>query len=103
MDTTTGGTIAKFGIGGSINGYGVLVLGDTVIVERDGTEIARETVDGLGRFATTAKDLRLGWGRFPDEMQVIYLYDKADDGYGYAVNLDWPDGSEWGYSPFIAA
>jgi hypothetical protein len=20
--------------------------------------------------------------------------------FGYEVNLDWPDGSEWGYAPF---
>jgi hypothetical protein len=33
-------------------------------------------------------------------MQVIYVYDKADDSFGYALNLDWADGSEWGYAPF---
>jgi hypothetical protein len=57
-------------------------------------------VRGLGRFATAARDLRLGWGRFPDDAEVIYLYDRADACFGYAVNLDWPDGSEWGYAPF---
>jgi hypothetical protein len=33
---------------------------------------------------------------------VIYLYDNGDACFGYAVNLDWPDGSEWGYAPFAA-
>ena len=37
---------------------------------------------------------------FPDDVEVIYLYDRVDDCFGYAVNLDWPDGSEWGYAPF---
>jgi hypothetical protein len=60
-------------------------------------------VEGLSRFATAARDLRLGWGRFADGAEVIYLYDRADDCFGYAVNLDWPDGSEWGYAPFAGA
>jgi len=94
-------TLEKIGIAGTVNGYGVLVVGDTVVVSRDGEEIARRTVDGLGRFATAAKDLRLGWGRFPDGAEVIYLYDRADDLFGYAINLDWPDGSEWGYAPVM--
>jgi hypothetical protein len=101
MSTTTA-TMTKVGIGGSVHGYGVLILGDLVVVERDGTEVTRRTVDGLSRFVAAARDLKLGWGQFPDEMQVIYLYDQADGGFGYAVNLDWPDGSEWGYSPFAA-
>lgn len=100
MGTKGNGTVARVGVGGTINGYGVLVLGDTVVIERDGEEIARTTVEGLGRFATTARDLRLGWGVFPDDEEVIYLYDKGDGCFGYAVNLDWPDGSEWGYAPF---
>jgi hypothetical protein len=81
----------------------VLVLGDVVVVERDGEEVARHTVDGLCRFATTARDLRLGWGRFPDDAEVIFLYDKGDECFGYAVNLacDWS--SEWGYAPFTDA
>jgi hypothetical protein len=32
-----------------------------------------------------------------DGMRIIYLYDKADEyGFGYALNMDWPMGSEWG-------
>ena len=31
---------------------------------------------------------------------MIYLYDAGDGCFGYALNLDWPDGSEWGYAPF---
>jgi hypothetical protein len=94
-------SMSKIGIAGTVNGFGVLVLGDLVIVNRDGAEISRRTVDGIGTFATTARDLRLGWGAFPDDMQAIYLYDRGDDAFGYALNLDWPDGSEWGYAPFV--
>ncbi len=43
---------------------------------------------------------RLGWGRFPDGAEVLYLYDRDDGGFGYAVNLTMPDCSEWGYAPF---
>jgi hypothetical protein len=77
-----------------------LVLGDLVVIERDGAKVARATVEGQGRFATSARDLRLGWGRFPDDAEVIFIYDKNDDCFGYALNLEWPDGSEWGYAPF---
>ncbi len=63
----------------------MLILGDLVVIERDGEEVARRTVEGRGRF--------------PDGAEVVYLYDKGDDCFGYAVNLDWPDGSEWGYPP----
>jgi hypothetical protein len=40
---------------------------------------------------------RVGWGRFPDGDEIIYLYDAN---FGYALNLtcDWC--SEWGYAPF---
>jgi hypothetical protein len=43
---------------------------------------------------------RLGWGRFPDGAEVLYLYGRDDGGFGYAVNLTAPECSEWGYAPF---
>jgi hypothetical protein len=56
-------------------------------------------VEGLGQFAAEARNLKLGWGRFPDGAEVVYLYDADDGGYGYAINLacDWC--SEWGHAP----
>ncbi len=57
-------------------------------------------MEGLGAFVERAKDLRTGWGQFPDGMEVIYLYDRGDDNFGYAVNLQREDFSEWGYAPF---
>ena len=44
---------------------------------------------------------RLGWGRFPDGAEVLYLYDRDDGGVGFAVNLTAPGCSEWGYAPFF--
>jgi hypothetical protein len=100
MGTKNAGKLQQIGIGGIVNGYGILILGDDLLVERDGVEVARSRVEGLGRFATAERDLTLGWGQFPDGAEVIFLYDKGDDNFGYAVNLacDWC--SEWGYAPF---
>jgi hypothetical protein len=100
MSTTNTGTMGRIGVGGTVNGYGVLVLGDIVVVERAGEEIARSRVEGLGRFVAAGRDLKLGWGQFPDDAEVIFLYDKGDACFGSALNLDWPDGSEWGFAPF---
>ena len=96
------GTMAQIGVGGTINGYGVLVLGDVVTIERDGAQVARRRVEGLGRFVSAARDLKLGWGAFPDGAEVIYVHDAEDGGFGFALNVSWPDGSEWGYAPFAA-
>ena len=90
------------GVGGTINGYGALVLGDRVHVERDGEPVARRTVEGLGGFVRKARDLKLGWGRFPDGAEVLSLSDQDDGGFGYAVNPTSPACSEWGYAPFAA-
>src|SRR5688572_7683307 len=100
MSTTGNGTMDKVGVGGTIHAVAVLVLGDVVTIERDEVEVARRTVEGLGRFVAAARELKLGWGQFPDGAEVVYLYDAGDGGFGYALNLDWPDGSEWGYAPF---
>ena len=92
----------KIGTAGHVAGYDVLVLADAVIVT---------DADGARRFAvpdygTRIGELgerpgfRLGWGRFPDGAEVLYLYDRDDAGFGYAVNLTMPDCSEWGYAPF---
>ena len=94
MNATGNGTAGRIGVGGTINGYGVLVLGDIIVVERDGTEVARRAVEGLGRFVGAARELKLGWGEFPDGAEVVYLYDAGDGGFGYALNLGWPAGSE---------
>ena len=90
----------RFATGSSVGGYDVFLAGDTVTVLDDEGIVTRQTVAGLGAFIDHAKALRTGWGRFPDGMEVLYVYDKADDNFGYAVNLQDEHGSEWGYAPF---
>ena len=51
-------------------------------------------------FPVSAPRARVGWGRFPDGDEVIYIFDADDHNVGYAVNLHDPTGSEWGYAPF---
>ena len=95
-------TIDKFrlGISGQVGEYGVVTLEDTLYVLRGDAEVARRSVPGLGAFVMQATDLKLGWGQFPDGMEVIYLYDRDDDNFGYAANLQAEHCSEWGYAPF---
>ena len=85
---------------GHLGGYEVFLQGDTVTVLDDDGIVTRQTVAGLGAFVARAKQLRTGWGQFPDGMEVIYVYDRGDDNFGYAVNLQDEQCSEWGYAPF---
>ena len=89
---------------GIVNGYTVYLDGQEVEVYKDWELITMQAVrlgvDELVRFVDTATDLRIGWGKLPDGDEVIYLYDAADDYFGYAINLNDIQGSEWGYAPF---
>ncbi len=73
-----------------------------IVLEKGGEELRMaHTVQGIARFVQNAKELHFAWGRFQDDGdEVIYLYDKQDGNFGYAVNLDDPQCSEWGYAPF---
>lgn len=91
------------GLSGHVGRYDVFTQGDQVTIIEDTKHDPRRVerqIDGLGEFIEDAEALRLGWGEFPDGMEVVYLYDKADRNYGYAVNLDSSMMSEWGYAPF---
>ncbi len=92
--------VQKIGSVGYVKDYTVVMLGDTVAVLRGEEEVAREEVTGLGRFIANAGALRVGWAELPD-FEVVYLYDRADDAFGYAVNLADSGLSEWGYAPFV--
>ena len=92
--------LEHIGTASHIGGYDVFLAGDTVTVLDDDGVVTRQTVVGLGAFVDRAKQLRTGWGEFPDGMEVIYLYDRGDDNFGYAVNLQDERCSEWGYAPF---
>ena len=43
---------------------------------------------------------RLGLVRMPGDEEILYRYDRDDNGFGYAFNVDFPPSSEWGYAPF---
>ena len=92
-------TMEHIGVGGHIAGFDVLIHGDTVVVSTGKSIVSRRTVERLGNFILLAVDFKLGWARTED-FNIIYLYDKGDDNFGYAVNLEAPDCSEWGYAPF---
>lgn len=85
-------------ISGRIGGFTVRVVGSEITVEAGGRQLTQERVPGLQEFLTRAKDLRLGLGQTED-FNIIYLYDAKDDNFGYAVNVEDPDLSEWGYAP----
>ena len=84
---------------GHIKDYDVMILGDVVTVLNSRQVVTQQRVTGLTAFITRAQAFKLGWARLPD-CEVIYLYDKADGNYGYAVNLQYASCSEWGYAPF---
>lgn len=86
---------------GIVHGYTLWVNVNTKKLEvwREGELLASRVVSQLPEFLDTAKNLRIGWGKLPD-YEVIYLYDKDDDYFGYALNITDPDLSEWGYAPF---
>ena len=84
----------------TVHGYLLAVFNDIVIVKKDGKVVTRQEAKGLLQFVETAKTLRFGWGKFPDGGdEVLYLFDAADENFGYAVNLNDPHCSEWGYAP----
>jgi hypothetical protein len=94
------------GTAGHIHGYDVLISGDTLHVSHDAS--GRQWRHTVPNFGTALGDLaqqpglRLGWGRFQDDAEVIYLYDTEDGNFGYAINLSDPGLSEWGYAPFVS-
>lgn len=85
---------------GKVNGFNVLLSGDCVSVSfKDKTLVKSRHVENLAKFLEKAKQLKLGWAKTAD-FNIIYIYDKKDDNFGYAVNLEAQDLSEWGYAPF---
>ena len=73
-------------VSGHICDYDVIIAWDVVTVIDAKRIVTQQRVVGLSRFIRRAKDFKLGWAMLPD-CEVIYLYDKADGNYGYAVNL----------------
>jgi hypothetical protein len=83
--------------------YEVVIVGDRVTVayrdeERAGQVVTTQEILYLARFVARARELRVALAQVPD-LEVVYLFDLAQDGYGYAVNLQVPPFSEWGTAP----
>ncbi len=94
--------LTKLGAAGHVAGNDVLVLADAVIVSTPAGAQGFDVPDYGTRIGELAgrPGFRLGWGRFPDGAEVLYLYDRDDGGFGHSVNLTAPGCSEWGYAPF---
>lgn len=90
----------RIGLVVEIASYAIVIVDDTVTVLRreDGRVVTTQDVSRLGRFVGRARALRVALAQFPD-FEVVYLFDLAQDGYGYAVNLQVPPFSEWGTAP----
>ena len=88
---------------GSVHEYKLYIVGQELEVYKNEELVTMQAVrlgmDHFKKFLVNAKDFRIGWSKFPD-FEVIYIYDKADDYFGYALNLNDITCSEWGYAPF---
>jgi hypothetical protein len=75
-------------------------VGDTVVVSQTDDErlVTTQRVPRLARFVRAARELRVTLAVFP-AFEVVYIVDLAQQSYGYAVNLQVPEFSEWGYAP----
>lgn len=69
------------------------------VVGLDGGAELVKTVDGLKSFMEKGKDIRIGWAATAD-FEIIYVYDRGDNNFGYAFNITDETLSEWGYAPF---
>ncbi len=99
------GPTIRIGLVAEIADYAITIVWETVIVayrdgdvERSGELVTTQRVTGLARFVGRARELRVALAQFPD-FEVVYLFDLAQNGYGYAVNIQVPPFSEWGTAP----
>lgn len=99
------GPSIRIGLVAEIAAYAITILGDSVTVayraddpDRAGQVVTAQAASGLARFVARARQLRVALAEFPD-FEVVYVFDLAQDGYGYAVNLQVPPYSEGGTAP----
>jgi hypothetical protein len=99
------GPTIRIGLVAEIADYAITIVGDVVTIayrdddpERAGELVTTRKVPHLARFVGRARELRVAVAQFPD-FEVVYLFDLAQDGYGYAVNIQVPVFSEWGTAP----
>ena len=85
--------------------YLVQIVGDAIAVATTAAAEAvgigpfalARRVEGLGAFVAGAGELRIGHATTAD-FELVYVYDRADGGFGYALNPTAPECSEWGHA-----
>lgn len=85
----------------AIGPYTVFAMGDSLAVSLGRRWIARRHVAGFARFLSRVPAVKVSLGRTED-FDIVYVFD-PQDGFGFAINVDQPDLSEWGYAPFPLA
>jgi hypothetical protein len=88
-------------LSGHIADYDVLIVGNKVaVLNEEGlvTDVEVPSPESFAKIVASPK-LMLGYAKVED-MEIIYIYDKAQDNFGYAINLDVDYFSEYGFSPF---
>lgn len=82
-------------ISGHVVGFDIFAPDDVVTVANDRKVVQQRKVEGLSKFLADHQGrVRLTLGRTED-FTVVGLW--GPDGFGYALNLEDPDLSEWGY------
>jgi hypothetical protein len=81
-----------------VGNYDIFICNDSVMVTNSSEIVTCQFVEHIQDFVTTAEDLHLSWAKLPD-FEVIYLYDQAENNFGYAVNLQDRNLSDWVYAP----
>ncbi len=82
-------------VSGHVGGLDMFVAKDVITVIDDTHILLKHQVPGLSRFLTEHQGrVRLTLGRTED-FTILGLY--GPDNFGYAINLDDPELSEWGY------
>lgn len=89
----------RYGFVGRAGASELFAVGDVAFVSR--SAVIFFEIPGLEDFLSNREGyvaLRKG-ATFAEGLDLLYVYDRRD-GYGYAINLDVPRESEWGYTPF---
>lgn len=82
-------------ISGHVGEFDIFASDDVLTVSSAKEIVRQRKVEGLGKFlAEHGGRVRLTLGQTPD-LTILGLWEP--DGFGYALNLEDPELSEWGY------
>ncbi len=83
-------------ISGHVGAYDIFAADDVLTVLNEEKLVQQRKVGGLSKFLADQRGpVRLTLGQ-TENYRILGLWDRRD-GFGYALNLDDPDLSEWGY------